>query len=368
VPENLIDLIYEAAFVPELWPSVLDQLSAMAGSIGGAVLTRGQRYPPRWAASEVVAPALHAFAAGDAWKHNKRPERWLAAAHAGFLRDVDLFTADELRGDVMQDAFKTQGLGWQLGTVIPMTTGEVVVFSLERRFDDGTHDLSMRDAVDPFRPHLARAGLLAARLGLERAQNAVATLECMGLPAFVLGLDGTVLAVNPLADALSSVLLPAAHGRLAIADAAANRLLQDAIQGNDHASDGLVRSIPLKAMAGRPPMILHLLPLRGAANDIFSSAAMLLIVTSVSMTDKLPDGVILNALFDLSPSEARLALALASGRTLKQAAADSDIQLSTARSYLEIAFRKTGTHQQSQLVALLKSAQPLRQQLIGSHD
>ncbi len=169
MPEDLVDQIYEAAFVPEMWPRVLDSLSAMTDSVGGAILATGDRHPPRWAASEVVAPALNAFATGDAWKHNKRPHRWLASAHPGFLRDVDLFTVQELRSDPMSHELQTNGLGWQLGAVIPMSSGEVVIFSLERRFADGAHDVAMREIADPFRPHLARAGLLAARLGLERA-------------------------------------------------------------------------------------------------------------------------------------------------------------------------------------------------------
>jgi DNA-binding CsgD family transcriptional regulator len=48
--------------------------------------------------------------------------------------------------------------------------------------------------------------------------------------------------------------------------------------------------------------------------------------------------------------------------TLKESAADARISINTARSYLDSVFLKTGTHQQSQLVALLKSAQPLIRQ------
>ena len=55
----------------------------------------------------------------------------------------------------------------------------------------------------------------------------------------------------------------------------------------------------------------------------------------------------------------RLASSLAKGLSLKGAAQASDIRFSTARSYLESIFRKTGTNQQGQLVALLRSAQPL---------
>ena len=65
-------------------------------------------------------------------------------------------------------------------------------------------------------------------------------------------------------------------------------------------------------------------------------------------------------LFDLAPAEARLAAALASGKSLTTVAAQQGIKVSSARTYLAQIFRKTGTHQQSELVALLKSTQPVR--------
>jgi len=59
------------------------------------------------------------------------------------------------------------------------------------------------------------------------------------------------------------------------------------------------------------------------------------------------------ALFDLSPAESRLVAELASGTTLAAAASRCNIQLSTARAYLEQVFRKTGCHRQAELVGLL---------------
>ncbi|RVA86239.1 helix-turn-helix transcriptional regulator, partial [Mesorhizobium sp. M7A.F.Ca.CA.004.02.1.1] len=55
-----------------------------------------------------------------------------------------------------------------------------------------------------------------------------------------------------------------------------------------------------------------------------------------------------------------LAASLAQGRPLKEAAASSNVTVKTSRTYLERIFAKTGTRQQSQLVALLKSAEPFR--------
>jgi DNA-binding CsgD family transcriptional regulator len=43
---------------------------------------------------------------------------------------------------------------------------------------------------------------------------------------------------------------------------------------------------------------------------------------------------------------------------LKAAASGNGVTFSTARTYLDRIYRKTGTNQQSQLVALLKTVQP----------
>ena len=45
---------------------------------------------------------------------------------------------------------------------------------------------------------------------------------------------------------------------------------------------------------------------------------------------------------------------------LSREAGSTGIKTSTARSYLEKIFAKTGTNRQSQLVALLKSVHPVR--------
>jgi len=61
--------------------------------------------------------------------------------------------------------------------------------------------------------------------------------------------------------------------------------------------------------------------------------------------------------FGLTRKEAALALRLAAGRSLLEAARDQGISLNTARAHLRAIFAKTGIDRQSRLVgALLKSA------------
>jgi DNA-binding CsgD family transcriptional regulator len=63
--------------------------------------------------------------------------------------------------------------------------------------------------------------------------------------------------------------------------------------------------------------------------------------------------------FGLTNAEAKLAASLATGQSLREAAAAQRIQFGTARYYLAQIFRKTNTHRQSELVDLLRIAQPL---------
>jgi DNA-binding CsgD family transcriptional regulator len=61
-------------------------------------------------------------------------------------------------------------------------------------------------------------------------------------------------------------------------------------------------------------------------------------------------------LFDLTPAEASLALALADGLTLDQAAERLKIRKNTARAHLRAIFAKIGVTRQTTLVRLLLSS------------
>jgi DNA-binding CsgD family transcriptional regulator len=59
---------------------------------------------------------------------------------------------------------------------------------------------------------------------------------------------------------------------------------------------------------------------------------------------------VLQRLYGLAPSQARLAELLATGRSLKAAAKVLGITLVSARQYLKLILQKTGTHRQAELV------------------
>jgi len=68
----------------------------------------------------------------------------------------------------------------------------------------------------------------------------------------------------------------------------------------------------------------------------------------------------LGKLYDLSPTELRVASALLEGKSPEEYTQEAGVTMNTVRSQLKNLFRKTGTRRQSELVALLSRAPPLR--------
>jgi len=355
---DIADTIYEAAFVPELWSVALQRLAELSTSAGTALFVFSDGKPTRGRALDNQRDELEAFLLSDTLPFSASVQNVCRAQPASFVDFDSLLTVEEKENDPAQIRYRSMGIGSHTGTTIPMPSGELVIFVQQRSSASGPYGAQDYENLNRARPHLARASLIGARLGLERAHSAVASMEAMGFPAAVLSDNGRVRATNALFDGSTAVFHNTAFGGLAVAHREANWLLQQAIQATRGRHEPLVRSIPIPSQDDRPPLIIHLLPLRRAAQDIFASGDIMLVATPLGASTLVPSPTLLTGLFDLTPAEAKLATSLARGQTIKAAANEQGIQVSTARYYLEKVFQKTGTHQQSELVALLKNAQP----------
>lgn len=355
---DLIELIYEAAFVPERWNHVLQKASELSNSASAQVFFFSDDSPPRGTTLDNLRVLFDEFVKGDFWKFCDSVQKMCSLQPASFVRVDDFMSQQEIERDPARIMLRQFGIGAHLCTAIPMPTGELATFVFQKWIKDGGYEHGEVDRLDGLRPHLARASLVAGRLRVERAEATASALNLLGLPAAVLSSNGRVVATNPHLDRLDAAFLPVAHGGLVIADRDANRLFQEAVTGMSR-SGNAVGSIPVPKIGDEAPFVIHLLPLRRAAHDIFGNADMLVMATPVKPSALVPSASLLNALFDLTPAEARLATDLAAGLTLAQSASRHGVTVKSARTYLERVFQKTGTHQQSQLVAMLKTMQPL---------
>ena len=350
---RLVDRIYESCFAPDIWPEVLDEIGRIAGAPGASLFV-SQGAALNWVSSPEPRQRVEKIAAEGWLFRGTIVGRLLALRYPGFLIDVEYFTPEELeREPIYRDVWLPMGVGWGMATAIPMPTGENATFVLSRRTELGPFDRAAADRLDKLRPHLARSVLISARLQLERARAAGEALAALGVPALVFDETGKVLSANALIEALPDYLRWQAFDRISLKDKGAERLLHDAIAalGPEQAGGG-VRSFPLRSAEADMAMVAHLIPIRLSARDIFVRCAAILALTPVTRPQA-PPVELVQSLFDLTPTEARVARSIASGRTAEDIAEDGGVSLNTVRTHVRGVLEKTGCNRQAELVALL---------------
>lgn len=352
---NLIDKIYESAVVPELWPAVLDELAHLTEAQGGLLFSARKQLC--WTASGSIRPVFEAYV-NDGW-FMRCPRRpcLMSQSEPSFFVEHDMWSEDQIEQDpIYRDFFRPRGLGWSAGTGLQAPTGDTVVFSVERSFERGPFEREYVASLNALRPHLARSAMVSARLGLQRAQGASEALSGLKLPAFLLTEAGAVVEANAWTEELAGQMSIGAGDRLTLSDRTAQGLLTAALKELNTAqapdAETAPRTFPLRDETGRPSMILHLLPIRRSAHDIFGQSFALLFAMPVAQA-RAPSADIMRQLFDLTPAEARIAQRLAAGMTLDEAAEANGVSLNTVRNQLRRVMEKTGCTRQSELTALL---------------
>lgn len=364
IATGIIDDIYEAAAIPERWPEILQRLSDSSATWGAALIAFDSQGRTRFTSTAEYAPYLGSFAASSAGYENRRPGRALASGHAGFLSDLDLFTQEELDDDpVYVDFLHPAGVRWTAGTVVPVPSSDVLVFDLARQAEQGPFERETMRYLDFYRPHLARAALMAHRLGLQVARSATEAMQTMGLPACSLTANGRVVVANALFEALSPRLSIGGYNRLGLASRYAQALLAETLAALGGGDQALGRSIAIPASEAAPALILHVLPVRRAAQDVFTQSAAMLVATPVVAPDA-PLTELLHGLFDLTPAESRVARAIANGLSIDDISVLASTSRETIRTQLKAVMAKTGTRRQVDLVRLLAGARPMPAKLL----
>lgn len=349
--DELVDRIYECSVMPEAWPAVLDEVAGLSGSAGGLLFSA--RKALNWTASESVADVFAAYVEDGWFGKCSRRVCLMGQESPSFFSEHDFWSDQELDADpIYRDFFRPRGLGWSAGTAVSVPTGDNIVFSVERAFDDGPIDSATIDQLNMLRPHLVRSALVSARLQYKRAQGAAEALAALQLPAFLLGMGGEVAESSPLASTAEPHVIWGAQGRLRLADRQADRILREALEALAAQSDDGVRSFPIRDSLGVPQQVAHMIPVRRSAHDVFGDSYALLFLVPVA-SDRVPSATLMRSLFDLTPSEARVASGIARGDTPDDIAAAGGVAISTVRSQLRRVLEKTGASRQADLAGLV---------------
>lgn len=349
----LVDRIYEAAVIPELWADVCDRLADAVDGFATCILSVDSKQSVRWVASPHIEDALNTYSRSELRFENVRPGRSMRLFPMAFARDIDVMTAEEIEKDAIYDAFmRPLGVGWSMGTVMPEPAGQTLIFDFMRKANLGPFRQEHVDIVNSLKGDLARAALISSRMVFQQARSIASALSMVGLPAAVLGDDRQVIAMNEEMEALASRIRTGAGNKVSVDHPGANLLLQRSFEQLSISESPRVQSIPLAATETDGAMVLHVLPVRRNARDIFSRSMAVLMASPVGGAG-LPDIGVLSGLFDLTPGEARVARELATGASVEMVAGTLNLSIETVRSYLKRIFMKTGTRRQPELASLL---------------
>ena len=367
---GVIDKIYETVSDPSQWQAAIDQVRVMFHGSAACFVRSG----PGLASADVInANPDPTYQRRYIDEHAGRSDIYtdaLDAAPVGMIYSDRALIGDEIlrRSRFWNEWMAPQDMYGGLGSKLLASGPSFWFLDVQRGRNQPAFDAAEAEVLQLIARHIARAAQLGRRLQLAQALAS----GYAHVPFGVLLVDAqlSVVHLNGVAEEIlmrRRSPLRVKSGTLAAADAkstaALRQLVADACTVHDGVAPGPGGDLLLRAGEADEAgidVVLSAGPTAGTEVSGFlrpRHAIIYLHQTSLALPGGFADHA--RKLFDLTPTEARLAAALAGGLTLKDAAIHQGIRFSTARFYLHGIFRKTRTNQQSQLVALLKSTLPL---------
>ena len=351
---ELVDRIYEAAMIPETWPDVLDRIAHSVDAAGGLLAVRNRDTWTQWRVSAPLAEAVGRYLASEASAESQSTPRLLAADHAGFVADHELFEREEYLADPFMVLCGTPiGCDHAAATAIGSPDRDVAVFQVQRiagadRFTPG--DIAL---LDRLRPHLARAVWLSTQLRMAKLRAAADALELIGMSAAFLDPAGRVVVANATMERRDPDVVWLPGDRITFADRGTSKVFADAVSAFGKTA-AFARSFPVCRDGEYRSRMAHLVPVTRDARDLFSRGFALLAITNAQPSAE-RDGDLVRAMFDLTAAEARVAIALLDGADTATIARRHAVSRETVRSQAKSVFAKAGCHRHVEFMSRFRS-------------
>ncbi len=366
--DQALEALYSAASGKQAWGAAMNQTAAVFGAwavqliginkIDGSVLFShdGGRASP-----EAGLDYIREY-----HRNNPRVPSILALGKDEWFHDQDHFDDEFVaREPFFRDFLTPYGGGRLSATKIIDTDEQLIVFAALRGYGEPPFDQKEIAHLTRVKQHLASAiGIQShLRTAHSQLQAGTALLNQFDRPMILIDAERTIRFSNAAGNRTleSGDYVSRRHGVLHCRDMESDRALSVALY-QLHLLDGLHhkhappnrRFIRTRAASDGAPIGIYLVALRPEATmGTFGPEARALVFFHDFRSSPGLDPMIVAETFNLTPAEARVAVALASGHALEDIASRHGVSIVTVRTQLRAVFAKTGTARQADLVRLL---------------
>ncbi|UVE17409.1 helix-turn-helix transcriptional regulator [Pseudomonas sp. LS44] len=279
-----------------------------------------------------------------------------------------VFTVDDVMSEsewehsaYFQQVCSQQGVFHVMGADISTPDGGKFRFRITRPKSAPKFSAAECALCEMFLPHLRRS--LRMHNLLDRSESLselyAQAISRLSVATIVLDESGSVLKINPVAKEIldRSDGLKLVGGRLEATYPSDNRELQRLVR-NAFACEGEEGRAVAEAMSVARPsgqvslgLVVEAIPSLDWADGKGKPAAVVYIRDAVGKS--IASEVVTKQLFNLTRAETALAMELANGLSLEEAAEVLNVRRNTARAHLRSIFSKTGVRRQTELVRIL---------------
>lgn len=366
--QALVGKLYAAALDDAAWSGLCNDIAQAFGAAGSAIVTLPTRSKKQFLGrSANFTDAIIASYEDYYWQCDVWAEKGQAKGFSRIVSSADMIDdSDFERTEFYADYCRQMDLFYVLGSVFPVAPDELGLLGIHRVRAQQHYSLQDKRQAESLLPHLQRAMQIRHRLvcGSASLRYSEQLLDMLDLAILLLDADNNVLFANALALSLfgpdgqaglhlntkgcprwvmAPALVQAVHGALRQQPAGVQRAMP--------AASSLRLPRP-----GAPDLRITVAPFQPPQGPYSERPCAIVIARGPQQPGMSIDA--LRQLFDLTPGESQVALALAQGASPSEIASACGISINTVKTHMRHIFGKTGTCRQGELIALLHQCPP----------
>jgi DNA-binding CsgD family transcriptional regulator/PAS domain-containing protein len=353
---DLIGLIYEAGLGAQPWLAALDVMRRRLG-VGLVILTsHDDALGPGYVQFGMSGASAAEFRPWGEYYGGRDPRKiYIDAEPVGSVYTEFAAMPDSIyhRSEIFADFYRPRGIGRCCGVTLmrDATRDANLALRLTLGLEFSAAQIA---AMRRLAPHFTRAFQVRRQRALAETETARRMLDRAPAAVFVLNRRATVVYMNPAGAALlhrrPDAIRMAGQEVLSMAQPGGQALFMRALTQTLALQDGRPPPPIFRINAPEGPLAVMMAP---ATCHFPASEAAGTICMFVADPGQKPaiNPTLLAQEFDLTPAEAKVVVALASGATVKQIAADRSVSPNTVLMQIKHVLAKTHTHTQAQLVS-----------------